>query len=150
VCSKSLNNNQACPNEKFDSSYFGDNTQSVDSHINHQISCDKENSGKRVYDGTTNFDYFDFTTKFFAPSHEMKSSARFANPSLESSLMVLYILLRTDGSQYVKQKTFAPATTPGIRLIFFLFFFFFYIYRRLYVVEQEVRALLPRGLMDWW
>lgn len=96
-------------------------TQSVDSHINHQILCDKENSGKRVDDGTTIFDYFDFTTKFLHPSHEMKSIARFANPSLESSLMVLYILLRTDGSQYVKQKTFAPATTPGIRLIFILF-----------------------------
>ncbi len=112
-------------------------TQSVDSHINHQIWCDKENSGKRVDDETTIFDYFDFTTKILHPSHEMKSIARFANPSLESSLMVLYILLRTDGSQYVKQKTFAPVSDYSF------FFFFLNIYRRLYVVEQGVRAHLP-------
>ncbi len=36
------------------------------------------------------------------------------------------------------------------RLVSDYFFYILFLYRRVYVVEQGVRALLPRGLMDWW
>jgi len=85
------------------------------------------------------FDYLISLPNFCTP-HDMKSIARFANPSFESSLMVLYILLRTDGSH--KKPSLLPRRLVSD--------YSFFLYGRLYVVEQGVRALLPRGLMDWW